>query len=312
MDNEILRLIQVAKLYYEDNLNQSEIAKKIGVSRPLVSTMLSKARSMGIVEIKIKKPFGNNTLLLNQIKNIFNIQGGFVIPSSNSLYLTEKAIINQSVQYVDELVKDSEVMGLGWGYMIGKLVELLGSSEISSDHEGDVCPLIGAATFPQKAYHPSELVREFGEATGKKPHFLFAPAFPKTQQERELFINTDNYGHILSRWDSMDTVLLSIGTYPSVPDHATALRFGQRLNEEKAVGKILSYFYDKDGQIIGCDDDYAIQLPLRLLGRVRKVVAICPPEINAKAVLGALKTGFITHIMLTEEKAKEVINNKSL
>lgn len=312
MDSEILKLIQVAKLYYEDNLNQSEIAKKLGVSRPLISTMLSKARTMGIVEIKIKKPFANNTLLLNQIKNIFNIQGGFVIPSSNSLYLTEKAIVNQGVQYISELIKDTDVMGLGWGYTVGKLIEALKESDIAHEHEGNICPLIGSATFPNKAYHPSELVREFGEKTGMSPSFLFAPAFPKTEQERKLYVNTDNYNYVHEQWKQMDTAILSIGTYPSVPDHATALRFGKNLQEQRAVGKILSYFYDKDGQIIKSDSDYAIQVPLEYLARAKRVVAVCPPEINAKAVLGALKTGFITHIVLTEEKAKEVINNKSI
>lgn len=308
----MLKLIQVAKLYYEENLNQSEIAKKLGVSRPLISTMLSKARSTGIVEIKIKKPFANNVMLVNQLKNVFNIQGGFVIPSSNSLYLTEKAIINQGVLYIEELVKDTKIMGIGWGYTMGKLVEALSDSNASKKSEGQICPLIGSATFPNKAYHPSELVREFGQRTGLEPSFLFAPAFPKTQQERELYTNTDNYGYVENQWKNMDTVLLSIGTYPSVPDHATALRFGSMLQEKKAVGKILSYFYDKDGQIIKGTDDYSLQVPLNHLGRAKRVVAICPPEINVKAVLGALRTGFITHIVLTEDKAKEVINNKSL
>jgi deoxyribonucleoside regulator len=97
-----------------------------------------------------------------------------------------------------------------------------------------------------------------------------------------------------------------------VPAHATALRFGDELNNKGAVGKILSYFYDKDGQIILGENDFSLQIPHHMLGKVKRVVAICPVEINAKAILGALKTGFITHIILTEEKAKEVIALRSL
>ena len=41
-DNEkIQRLISIAKLYYLENMTQSEIAKIVGVSRPLISKFLT-------------------------------------------------------------------------------------------------------------------------------------------------------------------------------------------------------------------------------------------------------------------------------
>lgn len=46
-DAEIRRLIHVASLYYEKEMTQSEIAKEMNVSRPLVSKMLSRARGYG-------------------------------------------------------------------------------------------------------------------------------------------------------------------------------------------------------------------------------------------------------------------------
>lgn len=311
MDSEVLKLIQVAKMYYEENMTQSQIAKQLGVSRPLISNMLTKARNTGIVEIKIKEPFGNNMLLLNQLKNIFNVQGGFVLPSSSTPYLTDKAIINQSQVFIKDQIHVMNKVGLGWGYAMREVVENLKEEEISQVQEGLVCPLIGTASIPNKGYHPAELVREFAAKTGFEPHFLFAPAFPTSEQEQELYVNTDNYQEIEILWDQLDTVVFSLGAYPSVPDHATALRFGKELAKQGAVGKMLSYFFDKDGQIIQGENDFAIQIPLAKLGRVRRVIAICPAEINAKAILGALKTGFITHIIVTEERAKEVIASRA-
>lgn len=40
-------------MYYAEGATQSEIAKVFGVSRSLISKYLSKARELGIVEIKI-------------------------------------------------------------------------------------------------------------------------------------------------------------------------------------------------------------------------------------------------------------------
>jgi DNA-binding transcriptional MocR family regulator len=43
-------LAQVASMYYEDNLNQDEIARRIDTSRSTVSRMLQEAREAGMVE----------------------------------------------------------------------------------------------------------------------------------------------------------------------------------------------------------------------------------------------------------------------
>jgi predicted DNA-binding protein (UPF0251 family) len=47
---------RVAKFYYEGELTQQEIARKLGISRIKVHRILNRAREMGIVEIKIHHP----------------------------------------------------------------------------------------------------------------------------------------------------------------------------------------------------------------------------------------------------------------
>ncbi|MBC7252244.1 MAG: helix-turn-helix domain-containing protein, partial [Anaerolineae bacterium] len=50
-------LAQVASLYYEENLTQSEIARRIGTSRSTISRLLREARANGVVEIIIHYPW---------------------------------------------------------------------------------------------------------------------------------------------------------------------------------------------------------------------------------------------------------------
>jgi deoxyribonucleoside regulator len=46
MQNERRRLlVKISRLYYEDGLNQQDIAKRLGISRPHVSRMLAAARA---------------------------------------------------------------------------------------------------------------------------------------------------------------------------------------------------------------------------------------------------------------------------
>ena len=48
-------LSKIAYLYYIENLNQSQIAAKLGIYRTSISRMLTEARNAGIVKIEIIK-----------------------------------------------------------------------------------------------------------------------------------------------------------------------------------------------------------------------------------------------------------------
>ena len=52
-------LVQIARLYYQDNKSQQEIADEIGVSRSLVALYLKRARDRGIVSFDIRNPQDN-------------------------------------------------------------------------------------------------------------------------------------------------------------------------------------------------------------------------------------------------------------
>lgn len=54
-EKKIERMVNVARLYYEQNMTQNEIAKMLGISRPLVSILLTEAKACGIVTISINR-----------------------------------------------------------------------------------------------------------------------------------------------------------------------------------------------------------------------------------------------------------------
>ncbi|MCT4595794.1 MAG: transcriptional regulator [Anaeromicrobium sp.] len=307
--NEVAKLVEVSKMYYEDNMTQAEIGRKIQVSRPLVSKMLSRAKELGIVKIEIRSLFSSNDLIMGQIRNVFNIKGGVIVPQGKTEYITKQTVLNHSIQYIKDMLAETKSVGLGWGYTIGALVDGLEKIEDASRYEGEICPLIGTANIPNKSYHPNDLVRIFSNSTGLKPSFIYAPAFPTTKEEKDIYLQTENFRSIDEQWDSLDIVIMAVGNFPSVPDQATASRFGKKLIQEKAVGVFLSYYFNKDGKIIKSKDDHVMHISLEKLSRAKKVIAIC---INASvdAIIGVLRTGFVTHIIMDEKTATEVIMNK--
>ncbi|MCC0648354.1 sugar-binding domain-containing protein [Clostridioides sp. ZZV15-6598] len=309
IENEMLKLVEVSKMYYEDNKTQAEIAKVLGVSRPLISKMLNRAKEIGIVKIEIRELFSSNDLLMKQMKEIFNIRGGLIVPEAKTEYITQQTILSHGIKYIKEELPKVSNVGIGWGYTIGNIIEEIQKSEDNCTFKGEVYPLVGMANIPNKGYHPNELISVFSNSTGFSPVFLYAPAFPTSSEERDIYLKTENYQSMEKKWDNIDTIILSVDNYPQVPDQATAIRFGKKLTKEKAIGSFLSYYFNKDGEIIKSDSDYVIQIPLEKLKKAKKVIAICSDS-SIDSITGALKTGYITHVITDEKKATQIIINK--
>lgn len=300
-EKELLRLIQISKLYYEENKTQAEIARIMNISRPSVSNLLNKARKEGVVKIEILSYQHSNMGLSQSFCRHFNLKTCDIVATAEDLHREAAGVL---VDFLDK----TKVLGLGWGYNVNKMIEALPLTNNGIASHGIICPLIGTATVPHRGYHPNELATELSHKTGFQAEYLISPAFPTTEQDQELFMNTNNYQEILERWRKTDTAIITLGSFPLVPDHGTALRFGKKLTQEKAVGSLLSYFFNLQGEQIEGDDDYSIQIPLRLLARIKHIIGIAPPESNISAIISCLRTGYIRHLVITEQTAKEILS----
>lgn len=304
---EILRLVEISRLYYEDGLTQAEIAKKLDISRPAVSKLLSEARIRGIVKIEIKSPLESNESLLQALSRRFNLDGGLIVQTGSAeTSLKHRLLISQAAQYIEKEIQKATSIGLGWGSDTGGILDKLKSRPQNGQSNGTVCPVIGSAPNDIKWFQTNELARIFSNKTGYTPFYLPAPAFPMSIENKQLFEQTNEYRKVSSLWTKLDMVLLGIGTYPSVPDQATAARFGDKLRKKGAVGMIATYYYDRNGRFIESENDIVIRIPLEALRKTRVVLVIGSGLEKIQTIIGALKTGLVTHLITDEETALQV------
>ena len=305
---DIRKMVEICRLYYDDRLTQAQIAKKLGMSRPTVSKLITEAREKGVVKIEIKSPLEGNSSLLEQLMGTFKLQGGLIVPTiSTDENLNAKVTLSQGAVYLEESLDTMRNVGLGWGYSMGGLIDALNPQAPEENTDRTVCPIIGSAANAIRWYQTNELARIFAEKTGFKPYFLHAPAFPLSEENKRHFENTFEFQEISNLWTELDTVILSIGTYPSVPDQATAARFGNKLRERKAVGMITAYYFDIEGNIIESENDIVIRLPLEILRKVKRVIAISSGGKKISSTRGALMTGIITHLITDDATAKKIM-----
>ena len=307
-DRKVERLVEVARMYYEQDRTQSEIAAHYGISRPMVSKLLKEARDVGIVTIRIQAPGAKDSgqiSLMEQVGRKFGIYEGVVVRDGPNDHTTNDAVAETAVRYLENLGEGT--LGIGWGHVIGDVVRHIEQRNRLVPVCQAVCPLIGNGGVGLKNYHSNELVRTIAEHSGAQPQFIYSPACVLSEQELKLMKALDNYHEILRAWEKLDVALVNIGNFPSTPDFASEARYGDQLMKQKAVGRILNYYIDVEGRVIRSKTDYAIQIPLELLARVKHVVGICSANTSPKALRGALKTGYLGHILAPEHVVRDML-----
>lgn len=304
----IKRLVQVAKSYYIDNQRQQDIASELGVSRPLISRMLSDAKDLGIVEIIIHDPDEVKNQLSKTIIDKYGLESITLIPDAFDDRATNQALAKATFEMLDTL--EYKNMGMGWGHFIGQMVDYLELNQGINLDVKHIFPLIGNAGISIRNYHSNENVRIFASHLNAQAHFLPLPALAENLEEKNLFCSTETYQQIVSLWESMDLALVNIGNYPSTPDFASVARYGQLLQKKKASGRLLAYFYNTQGEIIESDQDFVIQIPLALLKQSKHVVGLCSANTNLQALKGALNTGVFTHLVVRETLLKELVETE--
>ena len=269
---KLRRLALVARRYYLEDKKQSDIAAELGVSRPLISRMLSEARELGVVEITIHAPGETAEALLRRLAESTSLHGGALAPDGEDDGQTNLALCREALRLLERL--EARRVGIGWGHFIGQLVSLVEAAPPGRSGVEHLFPLLGNAGFPIRNYHSNENVRILASALGAEPHFLYLPALAESCEEKEVLCATELYRQMEQQW-------------------------------QKACGRLLAYFFNENGQIIRSDHDFAIQLPVEQLAQCRNVVGLCSANTSARALRGALRTGLFTHLVAREQLVSE-------
>ena len=299
------RLAYVARRYYLDDQRQSDIARELGISRPMVSRLLAEARELGVVEITVHDPETRAARLLERLRGVSSVRGGVLIEDSGDNDDENRRLSEGAVQLLGQL--GAKRLGVGWGYLIGQIVSWLEKNPQTDSSVTDICPLVGNASIPARNYQSNENIRLMAQQLGASPHFLYLPALPESIEEKEVLCSPELYRQVYREWEALDTALVNIGDYPSSPDFASLVRYGSLLQERRACGRMLVYYFNEDGYVIESDQDFAIQIPIDVLRRCPNIIGVCSANTSAKAVRGALRSGFFTHIVARSDLIEGVL-----
>lgn len=309
-EKKLTRLTAVLKMYYEEEMSQMEIAKEIGVSRPMVSKMLAEAKSLNMVTITINEVKNMQQMLSSRIEDEFKVHQVVVIKTEKK---DSSKIQEEIALECFHICQNGKIpyhrVGIGCGSMIGQLSEVAKEKEPQLiGYDGEIFPLIGGFKASYRSYHTNELVRIFSEFTKLTAFYMYLPALVDSEEEKELYKRTELYADIENKWKNMNVALINVSNLYSTPDLATSIRFGSRLKQNHAVGRYLAYYYDIEGNFIEPERDNVMQTEIENIKKAKYVIGMCSDKTDAQSVLGALRTGVFTHMLLTDIVAQKILD----
>lgn len=318
MDNwtEKREMVRVAKLYYLTGLTQAEIAKKLGVSRPVISKMLQRAKDTGIVEIYIRDETMSMVELEQQLEAALRLDEVIVVPSygNKNEEVIKQQVAKAAAQYLPKWIRNKRRIGISWGTT---LYHLVNEYPFERHHKMKVYPLVGGIGRHRIEIHSNQLAYEFSKKLGGSCEFLYAPAIADSMELKRQLIDSPDIRSILEEARQVELAIVGIGN----PYESTMTEMGYlkeedlcQLQEGKAVGDISSRFIDKTGKPIHNDlNNRVIGIELDELKHIPTVVGVVSGSNKLDAVWASLQGDYFDKLIIDEylaevllEKAKEV------
>jgi len=301
-------LVQVARLYYDENLSQQEIADRLGVSRSLIAQYLQRARAAGIVRIRIVEPDSACAELATSLANATGVSQVTVVPTPHgSRELASRAVAAAAADFLSARLKDGDTFGLAWGRTTSLMVDFL---KPPPTHGLKVLPLMGESGHSGMHSQMNQLVMRAAEHLHATPHFLSLPMVVSTTELRTALVQEAGIRDVIDLWGRVNLACMGIGVVPPVP--GMVVYIGEehlpRLVEAGAVGDICGIYYDRGGKIIESGlEDRIIAAGLDQLRAVDCLTAVACGADKAVAVLGALRTGLISAIFIDQALAEQIL-----
>ncbi|SHJ22265.1 deoxyribonucleoside regulator [Clostridium cavendishii DSM 21758] len=303
MDNAKQELsVEVARLYYQSDYSQQQIASQLGISRPTISRLLKYAKEKGYVTINIVDPFADLDKLAYQLKEKYGLSDVRVVLSPKDDYASIKKYISKlAAEYLEETVRSGDIIGVSAGTTMYEVAKRVTSQNVK---EVEVVQLQGSITHSKINRYASETVSILAEAFQAVPRYLPLPLIFDNCNIKQI---VEKDSHIKDTLEMGIQANIAIFTVSMVEDRALLFQSGYLDEEEKtilrqrSVGDICSHFFDENGEI--CDkqiDNRTMAISLNTLKEKEKSILVAGGEHKVKAIKGALK-GTIANILITDQ-----------
>ena len=304
-----LKLIsKVAQLYYLENYMQKDIAKKMSISRVAVSRILSKAKKLKLVEIKINNLKDSFQDLELVIEKKFKLKECVVVSSFENEKNTFLDLAKYLSETLDRIVKPQDYIGVSWGYSLGIISENI---EIRQKSNIKVVPIIGSLGVIEEGINSNVIAKNFAQGFGGVSYLINSPAVLESIEAKSVMENEENNKRIFELSKNLDVAIVGAS---DLGPKSSLHKFSNYKSEDfkyltnlGVEGVVNLSSIDKNGNVLpNIVDKRTIALSFDKLRKVKNVILIAVGERKKKVIEAALKSGIVSILMTDEITARSI------
>lgn len=304
-------------LYYQDGMSQQEVCQFLGISRPTVSRMLQRGKDLGIVKIELNNP---DSVIYGQMEHdlekMFALKEVIVVPPS-PLEISGKNNKNSelgkgTLHFLERILNDGDYVGVSMGGTLRNVVQT--DYFISEQINCTFVPVLGGVGESYLGVHSNYLCQRFAALFGAKCVQLFSPAVFSSAEVLQGFLREKTIAQITRLYKELRVILLGIG----VPDtkYSTILQTGyvdktilRKFSHMGAVGDIVLRYFDIHGDMTPFAEfnRRVAGISMETLKKIPHRVGIAAGPQKAKAVLGAVRGGYVNTLILDIDCAQTLM-----
>lgn len=302
-------IIEVAWCYYQEGMNQNEIAERLGFSRATVVNYLSEARRRDYVRITLDHTIFRNQELARRLVETFGLKDAIVVPSSSdgperSLDRVTRVVAD----WLPSLLEPGDRLGVAWGETIYRVAEAAPRLTLN---ELTVVQLVGsrpAAMGFAAETSSATLARRYGA------HCINLHV-PLVLSDRELVDRLKQEPVIREQLEAVATcnkTVFACGTcgedshvvHTGLLDRADIDTFAR----QGAVGVICGRLIDGEGRGLDREiESRMIGVTLdQMRGKDMGLLVGSGPE-RARPMLAAIRGGYATHVATCSDTAMNIL-----
>ncbi len=314
-DPEYDLLAEIASLYYELDLSQSEIGERLGLSRVKVYRLLKKAKEARVVQITINWPIERDGGLEDALCKTFSLDRALVLNSApqdfgaNGQGIGLRRLGQVAARYLATILQDGMTLAVCLGR---SSYEVINAFRPGAQVRVNVAQAMGSIPSAIPDLDSAALARQLARKLGGQILLLSSPLFVNSPAAAELLRSQPAIERTLQAARNADIALVGIGgidpgtTHYVEADLITADQL-RRLEAEGAAGDIGGQFIRESGELHPCTiNKCMIGLTLDELRRIPNTIAVAAGTAKVRAILGALRSGVVNALCTDQQTAAEL------
>lgn len=306
--------VRAAWLSFIGGYTQGDVAKRLGISPVKAHRLIQFAQQHGMVKVFVEGAPARCVALEERIIKAFNLSSCLVTPSDATANQDDAMSFNEvgagAARFFYNLLQKlppKSSIGVGKGRSLSALAERLPRV----NREDLVLASVSGSLTRKFSTNKLDVIQQLVERTGGEGYFMPVPYLAKDEAEHRVLMQQASVQFSLNLARNANVYVIGLGALQTNHYlHSVGLVSDQdleQLREAGAVCDLIGSFYDIQGKLV----DHPLNnqgLGIKAQEMVGKqVVAVAGGLGKELAVLGGLRAGLISDLVVGESTAEKIV-----